>query len=222
MEAGRSFIINYDINNENKIVIGKEEIPGKLFENLPRVSETIFGKPQEPIHLIMVGSQEQLKQIFQAVGWVECDRLNTRNITRLVITSILNKSYPKAPGLPSLWNTLPNDISFEKPTKNNSPRERNHIHFWETPYVLENGEQVWFATAHYDLTIKMNSPFILPTHTIDPAIDKEREEIKGELTKAGEVESTQEFQVVEPTLGKNQAGDLFFTDGKAYVFYLKQ
>jgi hypothetical protein len=35
------------------------------------------------------------------------------------------------------------------------------------------------------------------------------------------VEKWQEFQIVEPTLGANQAGDQFFTDGKSYVIILK-
>jgi len=45
--------------------------------------------------------------------------------------------------------------------------------------------------------------------------------IKNDLLKTGYVESIGEFQIVEPTLGSNQAGDYFFTDGKAYVIFLK-
>jgi hypothetical protein len=45
--------------------------------------------------------------------------------------------------------------------------------------------------------------------------------VRDDLVASGQVESTREFQIVEPTLGKNQAGSLFFTDGKAYVIFLK-
>jgi len=219
-ESGTAFIKNSQRGgNEEKIIINEEDIQGKIFENLPKVSETISGKPQEPVHIIILGSEEQIKSAFNQAGWLECDRLSTKNLERLAVASILNKPYPAAPGVPSLWNTLPNDLSFEKPTVNNSVRERHHIHFWETRYALDSGHQIWFATAHYDTTIKMRTA-VLPIHSIDPAIDKEREEIKKELLDTGKVDSVSEFQIVEPTLGKNQSGDLFFTDGKAYVFYL--
>lgn len=218
-EAGKAFL-DGRYSNEHKILLGDRDIPDKLFESFPRVSETISGKPQEPIHIIIVGSEDELKSSFQKAGWLQCDRLNTRNIERQAVASLLNEPYPAGPGVPSLWNSVPNNFSFEKPTELNSARERHHIHFWETPFELSEKGRIWFATAHYDMTVRIKAA-ILPVHTIDPAIDKEREEIKKELLKTGGIESVSEFQVVEPTLGKNQSGDLFFTDGKAYVFYLK-
>lgn len=220
-EADTAFANNsYAFNQEEKIHISRENIPDRIFEKLPRVSETISGKPQEPIHIIILGSEKRLKSVFLQAGWLECDRLNTKNLRRLAVASLFNESYPAAPGVPSLWNALPNDFSFERPTENNSARERHHIHFWKTPYYVDEDKEVWLATAHYDTTIKMNKT-IIPVHSIDPAIDKEREEIKKELVDTGRVDSVSEFQIVDPTLGKNQSGDLFFTDGKAYVFDLK-
>lgn len=217
-EKETSFLKNA-YSHENKINISKEDIPDKLFENLPKVSETISGKPQEPIHIILVGEENQLKTAFIEAGWLECDRLNARNLKRQAIASLFNQPYPKGPGVPSLWNTVPNDLAFEKPTETNSARERHHIHFWETPFLLE-GKTVWFATSHYDKTVQLKAA-IMPIHTIDPAIDKEREEIRKELFDADKVSDVVEFQLVEPTLGKNQSGDTFFTDGKTYIFYLK-
>jgi len=219
-EAATAFLIK-GYSHENKTTISPQDVPDKLFDNLPRVSETISGKPQEPINIIVIGSVDRLKSAFREAGWIECDRLNTKNVERQAVTSLLNEPYPGAPGVPSLWDALPNDFAFEKPTGANSARERHHVHFWETPFVLENGEGVWFATAHYDTTVKMRAG-ILPVHAIDPAIDKEREKIKNELADTGEVESSSDFQIVDPTMGKNQSGDLFFTDGKAYVIFLKE
>ena len=33
--------------------------------------------------------------------------------------------------------------------------------------------------------------------------------------------SFSDFQIIEPTLGQNSVGDLFFTDGKTYILNLK-
>ena len=221
-EAATVFISNsfYYGNISKIIVLDDSNLPNKIFDNLPRVSETISGKPQEPINIIIFGSEEKLKATFSKAGWFECERINLKSLKKMAVASILNKPYPNAPGVPSLWDSLPNDFAFEKPTEANSARERHHIHFWETPYKTEEGQNIWVATAHYDTTIKMKTA-IVPVHTIDPAIDKERDQIRQELNETGEVKSFGEFQITDPILGKNQSGDAFFTDGKAIILYLK-
>jgi undecaprenyl-diphosphatase len=211
--------INYKDRSE-KTIISQDDIPDGLFANLPRVSETISGKPQEPIHIVIVGSREESEKVLEKAGWLACDRINMKNVNRLILAELTGEPYPQAPGVPSLWDTLPNDLAFEKPTEINSVGERHHLHLWDTPFVFEDRD-VWFGTAHFDQAIKKKYSVILPTHTIDPAIDKERESIKSDFMQTGKIERIQEFQVVQPALGKNQSGDLFFTDGKAYIFYLK-
>ena len=206
---------------KERIVISEQDFPGKIFENLPRVSETITGKPMEPINLIVAGSREELFSSFEKAGWFPTDRLNLKNAWRLVIKTLFNQPYGNAPGIPSLWNALPNEIGFAKPTEKNQVQERNHLHFWETSFSLSDGRSVWIGTAHFDKTIKKTASVILPVHVIDPAIDKERDKIKADLLLTGRVESSKEFQIVEPTLGQNQSGDMFFTDGKAEVIYLR-
>ena len=210
-------IIPKEVNKN--ITISRSDVPDKLFENLPRVSETIAGKPQEPINIIVVGSYGRLNKILSDAGWIPCDRINTKNIGRLIVSTLTNASYPQAPGVPSLWDTRPNLYAFEKPTS--TVRSREHVHFWDTPFLVDGKENVWFGTGHFDQSVKINSALVMPTHSIDPAIDKEREKIKNELADTGEVESFSDFQIVDPTMGTNQSGDLFFTDGKAYVVYLK-
>ena len=205
---------------EREIInIRRSDVPNELFNNLPRVSETLFGKPQEPINIIVVGSYDQLKKVFLDAGWLPCDSINTKNIGKLITSTLADSSYPQAPGVPSLWDTEPNPYAFEKPT--DTVRSREHIHFWSTPFLVDGKENVWVGTAHFDQSVKINSVVIMPTHSIDPAIDKEREKIKNEVVETGKVESFSDFQIVDPTMGTNQSGDLFFTDGRAYILYLK-
>jgi len=204
-----------------KILINQEDIPDGLFANLPRVSETISGKPQEPIHIVIIGDKERVEEILKQAGWLPSDRINMKNVWRLVMAELEGKPYPRAPGVPSLWDAVPNDLAYEKPTESNSVGERHHLHLWEAPFSYEDREDVWFGTAHFDRAVKRAYSIILPTHTIDPAIDVERENIKSDFIRTGKIEKVEEFQVVSPTLGKNQSGDLFFTDGKALIFYLR-
>ncbi len=208
------------IASEPKIIIQKSDLPKSLFSNLPKTSEDITGGPMEPINIIIIGSQEKLAETFKAAGWYASDPITLKFVWRSFKAVIFNQPYPEAPGIPSFWHTLPNDLSYAKPTPNNSVRERHHLHLWLTPLSVDN-QPVWFGTAHYDKKIKMKTS-ILPVHTIDPAIDKERDNIKNELLATGRVESVQQFQIVEPTLGSNSVGDQFFTDGKADIIFLKK
>jgi undecaprenyl-diphosphatase len=206
---------------EKQIVISGKDIPDNLFSIFPRTSETITGGTMEPINFIIVGNEQQVRKAFEKAGWLPTDPVNPRSVWRMTKAAMLGNSYPTAPGTPSFWNARPNDFAYEKPTEANLVSERQHIHFWKTQFIFDNHEQVWFCNAHFDEKINFNSTFFLPSHSIDPAIDKEREKIKDDIVKTGYVESIKEFQIVEPTLSSNQKGDQFFTDGKAYIVFLK-
>jgi len=208
-----------EITTETTFIV-QNDIPA-IFNNTPRTSEDITGKPMEPIDIIIVGSQEKLRAIFSKAGWFESDILSSKTLWRAAGATLRNKPYPEAPGVPSFWDSRPNDFAFEKSTPANSIKERHHIHFWETTYKTSEGQNIFFATAHFDQGVKLSSSLIVPTHKIDPAIDKERDFVKQDILNTGDVEKIQEFKIVEPTLGKNQSGDQFFTDGKAYIVYLK-
>ena len=59
------------------------------------------------------------------------------------------------------------------------------------------------------------------THQINPDIDTEREFILNDLKESGVMENYKKAQFVDPILGTNFAGDLFFTDGEGYVVYFE-
>lgn len=206
---------------EPPTVVSSQDIPERLFVHLPRASETITGKAMEPVHLIFIASQEELEKIFQTAGWLPADQIGWNSFWRMVGSATFGRPYPQAPGTPSFWNTAPNDFAYEQATSDNSLDSRHHIHFWRTSFSLSNGQSVWFATAHFDQTIKTSNFGIFPVHTIDPAIDKERDKVKSDLEKTDLVDKLEPYQIVGPTLGSNQGGDPFFTDGKAYIFFLK-
>lgn len=205
---------------ETAVIISDKNITQELFANFSRTSEDISGGPMEPINIIVVGSETDLEKNMKVIGWVKSDSPNISNLWHLLIAALFNKPYPNAPGIPSFWNALPNDLSFAQPTADNTVHERHHIHFWKTPFKMGKSD-VWFGTAHFDKEIKIKFNLI-PVHVIDPAIDKERDKIKEDFAKKEKIQAIQTLQVTEPTLGENQAGDQFFTDGKAYLIFLKK
>lgn len=213
-------LVNHQILNLNKqITVNASDLPDGLFSYLPKTSESITGKPMEPINLIIIGRWPEIVDAFKSQEWHLTDPITVKTLWKMTVASIFNKPYQQAPGTPTFWDSQPNENAFEHATEKNSVRERHHVHFWNTPFMLDDRRQIWFATAHFDKTIDLTKNLI-PAHTIDPAIDKERDKIKKDLLASGAVENIKEFQIVEPTLGENQAGDLFFTDGKADIIFL--
>jgi membrane-associated phospholipid phosphatase len=204
---------------EKQVAISAQDIPDNLFSVYPRTSESITGAVMEPISLVIIGSEPEVRKAFEQAGWYRTDPFNFKSIEKFSFAAIFDNSYPTAPGIPSFWNARPNDLSYGKPTEINSVSQRQHIHCWKTPFIFNGLDPIWFCNAHFDEKITFNNSF-LPHHSIDPAIDKEREKVKNDLAKTGNTEKIKEFQIVEPTINSNMSGDQFFTDGKAYVIFL--
>ncbi len=194
-----------------------DNLTENLFKNVPLYSTTIFGNQIEPINIVLIGSAANVQKIFNDANWLPLDSFNFKNLLVLSQRSILQKSYPKAPGFPSFWNDQPNELEFNQPTEINSAQERYHIHLWQTPFLVNGTTPVWFGTTHFD---KYQKTF-LPIHSVDPPLDSAREKIKNDLLKTSDLKSFSLVQVVPPAMGQNLFGSQFFTDGKAYILYIK-
>jgi len=192
-----------------------------LFDTLPNRAETLFGTQTEPINGVFVGKEDHLFSLLTKAGWERLDPLSANSLWRVLVAIIQGTPDHHTPGTPTFWNTRIDTYSFQKLTLIPSIKERHHLHVWKTSLITERGDSIWFGTAHFDKGIKLTSRIIVPTHAIDPAIDKERDDIKADLIKTGLIQRLDTFQVIEPTLGKNTVGDTFFTDGKAYIFFLR-
>ncbi|OGY41392.1 MAG: hypothetical protein A2Y82_00185 [Candidatus Buchananbacteria bacterium RBG_13_36_9] len=190
-----------------------------IFKNYKpsQYTETLDGAKQEPISFLVVAqNDENLINAFKLANWHLADPVSFGSILKIGETAILNQSYKTAPMTPSFWNANIHDFGFQKPTETNSVRQRHHARFWKTNFKTAEGKKIYVGTASLDLGIKW---FVV--HTINPDIDSERELVYADLTKAGVIKNSQKIQFVEPLLGKNFAGDQFFTDGEVYIIEIK-
>ncbi|MCL5733679.1 MAG: LssY C-terminal domain-containing protein, partial [Patescibacteria group bacterium] len=187
--------------------------PEDIFSVLPKTSETLTGSPMEPISLIFVGSKAQIEKSFIAAGWVEADKITPTSIWKIMEAASFGGAYLKAPMTPSFFNYAINNFGFEKQL--GSVLNRHHLRFWQTNFVF-NGERIWVVTASFDEGLKY-----LVVHHITPNIDKERDFVLKDILATGLVKGYKEYQLVSAESGHNQAGDYFYTDGKAYIVILK-
>lgn len=190
-------------------------IPADIFTdlNLPRYTETIVGKSQEPLSFLIVAKDDvALLSDFQKAGWLSADAVGVRSTLNLFRSVILNRDYPTAPMTPSFWDKQVHDFGFEKSTSAKSARERHHARFWKTNLRTEQGGRIYVGTVSLDIGIKW-----LITHQISPDIDTERDKLLVDFQKIGVARDYLSIQIVNPVLGRNFSGDQFFTDGQAYV-----
>ncbi|MFA5188582.1 MAG: LssY C-terminal domain-containing protein [Patescibacteria group bacterium] len=193
--------------------------PIKIFSdfNLSKYTETLDGTKQEPLSFILIAqNDDELISAFKKSGWILAEPANLNTLTKIAKSAILNQSYDSAPMTPSFWNANINDFGFEKPTSDNTVRQRHHARFWRTDYKTTDGKIIYVGTASLDVGIKW-----LVVHTINPDIDTEREVFFTDLQKSDLIKNYYKEQFVDPFLGKNFTGDQFFTDGKIYIINLK-
>ncbi len=187
--------------------------------SLSRYTETLIGDRQEPLSFIVITKDDDsLIKDFNKAGWYLANNPNLATLSELAKSAVLKKSYPEAPMTPSFWNHQVNDFGFEKPTLANNVRERHHARVWKTNFELADGERIYVGTASLDRGLNKKLPLV---HEIDPDIDSEREVMFNDLKKVEVVAKFSKEPFVGHILGKNFAGDAFFTYGDVYLIYLK-
>ncbi|NCF75384.1 MAG: phosphatase PAP2 family protein [Xanthomonadaceae bacterium] len=182
-----------------------------------KYTETLLGDKQEPLSFIIIAkNDQQLISLFTQAGWTLADDINIFSVVKSAKALLWKKFYPKAPITPDFWNSEVHNFGFEKATHSKSIRTRHHARFWKTNYITQNKKNIYVGTASFDNNIKWGV-----THKINPNIDKEREFLLNSLQNTGMLASAKKQQFVNPKIGSNFSGDLFFTDGKLYLIFVK-
>ena len=183
---------------------------------LPKFTETMAGRNQEPLSImIIVKDEKNLVNTMKKAGWNLADPVSIRSVAQAFKAALMNESYPHAPVTPSFWNALPLDFAFEKETSQHSIRQRHHIRLWKTGCRLPDGSWQYVGSASFDKGIN----WLHFSHSIDPAIDLERQTLLSDCIKANIVSAFSEVIFVAPTMGTNFSGDAFFSDGKIVILY---
>jgi hypothetical protein len=183
---------------------------------LPRFSAKLDGASMAPVSIVFLGSGTELLDTFAAAEWNVADRVTVETALRAFARGVMNRPYPCAPVFPVFLDGKLHDVAFQKHEEGDSSRRRHHARWWLTDFVVE-GKQVWVATASFDAGVGISRLVPIPIHHIHPDIDAERDYIVDSLIGTCRVELTQEIQVTEPMIGRNAAGDRFFTSGTACV-----
>lgn len=205
------------------VVVSKIEAPSFSIEHLSlisRTTETLTGREQAPVNIVLVGTAEQVHRVFLESGWQLADPVSVTSVKTIVRATVENKAYPTAPFGPSFYEGRVQDLGYQQATSAQSVRERHHIRLWLAPLSYRDGTAVWVGSASFDEGVAYSPVLKFPTHRISPDIDRERDFVRASLLSSGYVRRYQSLRMVDPVLGTTASGSPFFTDGKAYVLWL--
>lgn len=178
---------------------------------VPSYTITGDGLPGDPVNIALVGTLDQLRTAFTALGWSEADRLGLTSSWRMTRAFVLNSPYPTAPFSTLYLFGRGQDIGFQKAI-DNSPRKRHHIRFWALSLTRAQktwgaagfwlntdrppaGERVlWVGAGTRDTGLSLTRLTFQITHATDSDTNAERDYIIAELRKNRSIEAVQVYR----------------------------
>jgi hypothetical protein len=198
---------------------------------VPNFTLAADGLPADPVNLVLVGTLDELRAAFAAIGWIEADKLNLRSSWRMVKAFLFNRPYPAAPFSTLFLFGRGQDIGFQKAI-GDSPRKRHHVRFWgrsmhdvadvdSTSFWLNTdvppaGASVpWVGAGTRDTGFGLTSLTFQITHATDSDTNAERSYIMGALRDAAVIGDVVSVKAGDRVVGHHV--NHYITDGDVAV-----
>ena len=192
-----------------------------LLSKIPRRVSDPSNNPGDMVNVLILGTQEQVVQVFTTAGWVQVDQTVRNTTTNALVASLEKKDYLTMPMSTLYLFNRPQDYGFAHAEPIRVAMSRNHLRVWKSPYEVD-GRPLWCVAATHDIGFERDQRNNGVTHKIDPAIDGEREYVNGTLTGTGLVVERDHVTPVDPlTTAKTATGGEFHSDGRILVLVLK-
>lgn len=175
-----------------------------------KTSDGLLG---DPVNLAVIGTKRQLISTMKTDGWHIADPITLKTSWRMVLSTLLKKSYPTAPVSSLFLFGEKQDIAFQKEV-NSNPHARHHVRFWKSPtgWRLPGGYKVdWLGAATYDKSVGFSLFTWQFTHKIAENTDEERDYVIKSMRGRGKINKLQYFSTAYHC--RNGGGDSIKTDG---------
>jgi hypothetical protein len=192
-----------------------------LLSKIPRRVSDPNGNPGDMVNVLIVGTQDQLVQVFTAAGWVQVDKAVGNTMLNAVVESFEKKDYLTMPMSTLFLFGRAQDYGFAHAEPVKVAMSRNHLRVWKSSYEVA-GQPLWCIAATHDIGFERDQRNNGLTHKIDPAIDGEREYVNGTLSATGLVVQRDHVTPADPlTTAKTATGGEFHSDGRIVILVLK-
>ncbi|MGD1210273.1 MAG: LssY C-terminal domain-containing protein [Candidatus Acidiferrales bacterium] len=230
--AQGSFLVTIDVVDPGLSTATAMVVGGPAETAIPSITATMLGEiprrvtdpqgnPGDMVNVLIVGSEDQLVQVFTAAGWVKVDRSVQETVLTGLLDSLSKKDYLTMPMSTLYLFDRPQDYGFAHAEPVRVAMSRNHLRVWKSPYTAD-GQPVWCIAATHDIGFERDQRNNRVTHKIDPAIDGEREYVNDTLSGTGLVVARAHVTPSSPlTEAKTATGGSFHSDGRILVLVLK-
>jgi len=192
-----------------------------LLSKIPRRVSDPSNNPGDMVNILIVGTQDQVEQVFTTGGWVQVDKSVRTTAMNALMESLEKKDYLTMPMSTLYLFGRPQDYGFAHAEPVKVAMSRNHLRVWKSDYMV-NGRPLWCVAATHDIGFERDQRNNGVTHKIDPAIDGEREYVNGTLSGTGLVEQRDHVTPADPlNTAKTATGGEFHSDGRILVLVLK-
>jgi hypothetical protein len=193
-----------------------------LLSKIPRRVSDPDGRPGDMVNVLIVGTQDQMVQVFTAAGWVQVDKTVGDTMLNALMVSLEKKDYLTMPMSVLYLFNRPQDYGFAHAEPVKVAMSRNHLRVWKSPDEVD-GRPLWCVAATHDIGFERDQRKAnAVTHKIDPAIDGEREYVNGTLSGTGLVVQRDHVMPADPlTTAKTATGGEFHSDGRILVLVLR-
>jgi hypothetical protein len=198
-------------------------IPGitpDLLAKIPRRVSDPAGNPGDMVNVMIIGTQEQVVNVFLSGGWVQVDKEVGNTALNAIVDSFEKKDYLTMPMSTLFLFGRAQDYGFAHAEPVKVAMSRNHLRVWKSAYQVD-GRPLWCVAATHDIGFERDQRNNGVTHKIDPAIDGEREYVNGTLSGTGYVIARDHVTPADPlTTAKTATGGEFHSDGRILVLVL--
>ena len=190
----------------------------KLLASAPQRASGKDGKPGDPLNLVIVGSEADIRETFRAAGWDVPERGTSSSLIATVRAAVSEQGYGKAPVSDLYLYGQRENLAFEKML--NTFTKRHHLRLWRSPVKTTAGREIWLGAATHDIGLDIHPGVV--SHAIDPNLDLERAKVGADLILSGHVAGEALLTRPNPlTEGLTATGAPWRTDGRLLAIELK-
>ena len=218
-------ILAADSSAPREIAKAVPSVPGvdnALFEKIPRRITDKDGNLGDMVNFLILGDEEQMKQVFTTAGWVKVDADVKSTILAGALASFSKESYLTMPMSPLYLFDRPQDYGWAHAEPITVVASRNHLRVWKAPFTV-NGRMLWIGAATHDIGFEKDQRNNGLTHKIDPNIDAERDYVEKTLSSTGYVAEVTHFTPSNPMKeAKTATGGSFHSNGQVLILKLSE
>jgi len=201
-------------------VVSMPGIDNSLFSKIPRRISDKEGNPGDMVNFLILGNEDQMKQVFTTAGWVKVDASVESTVFSGILAGISKESYLTMPMSQLYLFGRPQDYGWAHAEPITVVASRNHLRIWKAPFAAD-AQVLWVGAATHDVGFEKDQRNNGITHKIDPDIDLEREYVEKTLSSTGLVAEISHFTPRNPLKeARTATGGSFHSNGQVLILKL--